>query len=108
QRGHELSSRHDGVDAVVRIGRVPALTLHDEPEAVGRGHGRALADGHGAHPVVAGEVEAYDVVDVDPVEGAVVQHDPGAAHDLLGRLEHEDDGAGQVGLAGHEGLGHAQ
>ena len=48
------------------------------------------------------------MVDLDPFEGAVVEHRPGATHDLLGGLEHEDDAACELVLAAEQRLGHAE
>ena len=80
----------------MRIGAVPALAGKRDLHLVDGGHHAALAEAELADRSAWLVVEREDGVAREGLEDALLHHDARAADVLLGRLEDEVHGAGEV------------
>ena len=87
---------HDGVLGVLGTCRMAAAGLDPDIEEERASHRLTREHGDLAGREVRGVVEAVDLVAGEALEEAVGDHRAGASEAFLGRLEHEDGGAGKV------------
>ena len=75
-----------------------AIAAHPDVEKVGAGHRLAGEDVHLYGREMRGVVQAVDLVAGEALEQLVGEHGAGAAQALLGGLEDEDGGAGEIAV----------
>ncbi len=91
-----LRGADDGIDALMRHRRVRALALNRDLEHVAGGEHRSRPHREGADGQARPVVHAVDCLDGEAGKQPVLDHDAAAALVLLGRLEDEIDGAGEI------------
>jgi hypothetical protein len=107
QGGRDLRADHDRIDARLRPGAMRADAGDVDVEERPAGHHRPRAHREAPDRELRPVVHAEDRVARESLEQPVVDHRLRAAEPLLGRLEHEVDGAVEVARGGQH-LGSAQ
>lgn len=98
-----MAGGDDGVVGTVRHGRVPAAARNPDVEFGGGGKDRPLPDRKPADGQARQIVHAEHLFDAETIHEAVPDHLAAAAAGFLGRLEDDDDGAGEVAGLGQIG-----
>ena len=89
-----MRRRHHGIAREVRQGRVPAMALDLEDQAVAGRHHRAVVHRDSTRLQPRPVVVAKNALHRETLEQPIGDHAFGAAAALFGRLKHELDGAG--------------
>jgi hypothetical protein len=91
-----LCADQDRIDGKMRPRGVSAFTLDLNGEMVGGGHHRARTDGELADRQARIIVHAVNFLDAEALDQPVVDHGERAGAALLGRLENDHRGAGEI------------
>ena len=104
----DLRADQNGVDAEMRARGVGADALDVDRDEIGRRHHGAGADAELADRHAGIIVHAVDLVDLEARHQPVLDHGLAAGAALLGRLEDDDRGAGEIARLGEIARGAEQ